>query len=608
MKPRIFPLVFFRILLLLIATIVVISAYAISSYRSFFFDHIRQELFERAQLFEKQFEELLIIGTDEDEEAADYRADRLSQIDERCKNLGERGNFRVTLILPDGVVAGDSEEDPAEMENHAGRPEIRAALAEGRGGNVRYSSTLDQMMVYSAITIESSGRRAGVLRTSVSVDSLRRDLEGLLAKVFIAGMLLLGVGAFVAWRISRRVTLPLMTLKRGAQSISHGRLDAPVPPLSLAELDELAETMNDMAHQLQERISTITNQQVKEQVILSGLFDGVVSFDENGETATVNPSAAQYLRTEPDEVIGRHWNAIARNHELRRFLENAFSENREYVETVIEFEEQNSFFRLRFGTLRGGSQNKPLGALLLIHDVTESKRMEQMRRDFVSSVSHELKTPITAIKGYVETLLDSGEDMDDTSRSFLSVIDRHTDRLDSLVSDLLSLSKIEYQSESGEFSLSEYDVRDIVAYAVELLEEKAKRRHVEIETVLPSSDELHAPVNEELLIQAISNLLDNALKYSEGGSRVRIGAGYSGDGRVRIYVEDEGPGIDEPHHSRIFERFYRVDKARSRELGGTGLGLSIVKHIVRAHGGSVSLSSAPGRGSTFFIYLPSVSK
>jgi two-component system phosphate regulon sensor histidine kinase PhoR len=558
-------------------------------------------------MFELPFTELLLEKTPEDGGSAaaeSYSAGRLARIDEKCSELGRRGNFRITVILPDGEVAGDSEEDPEKMENHADRPEIRDALAEGRGNNVRYSTTLEQMMVYSAIALEDSETVVGVLRTSVSVQTLKRDLEGLLTRVFIAGLLLLGAGAFVAWRISRRVTRPLMTLKQGAQTMSRGKLDAPVPALSLAELDELAETMNDMARQLQERISTITNQQVKEQVILSGLFDGVISFDEHGETATVNPSAAQYLDIVPEEVIGRHWSAVAQNRELHRFLEKAFTEEHEYVETVIEFEELSSFFQLRFGTLNDRSHNRPLGALLLIHDVTESRRMEQMRRDFVSSVSHELKTPITAIKGYVETLLDSGDEMDEMSSSFLSIIDRHTDRLNSLVSDLLSLSRIEYQSERGEITLSEFDLRDIVENAVELFAEKAKRREVEIETILPPAEELHGFVNEELLTQAISNLIDNALKYSESGGNVRVGAEHGNADFIRIYVEDDGPGIDERHHSRIFERFYRVDKARSRELGGTGLGLSIVKHIVRAHGGSVSLSSTPGRGSTFSIYIP----
>lgn len=603
MKPRIFPYIYVRVLLLVIVSLLFISVYAITGYRSFFYDHLQEELEERIMMLEERFIALL-------------RDASPSGIDEECIALGEKGNFRITVILPDGTVVGDSDEAPGSMENHADRPEIRAALSGGGGHNVRYSTTLEKRMLYSAMLLRDERGRYGVLRAAVSLGMVKTDLEELLFRIAIVGLFILVAAAMVAWRVSKRVTAPLDTLKSGAAEISRGLLDMPVPSLSMKELDEVGVSMNEMARQLRDRLSTISDQRRREELILSNMVDGVVSFGNRGTIMTINPSAAKFLSVEPEAAEGKHWTEVVDEPKIRSFLVRSFSEESEKSKTVLCFQKTGIFLKLRFGTLKDLQTGEVIGALLLIHDVTETKRLEYMRRDFVSSVSHELKTPITTVKGFVETLLEDEEEVNENTRSFLEIIDRHTDRLASLVSDLLSLSKIEYQSEQGDIPLEEGDIREPIYSAVELSREKAAERNIRLVSEIPEGERYTALMSRELIERAVGNLIDNAVMYSGEGTTVSVGVVADaadgvqrgeenrGRGRLRIYVRDEGPGIEEKHLSRIFERFYRVDKARSRDLGGTGLGLSIVKHIAIAHGGNVSVESRPEKGSVFVVTLP----
>jgi two-component system phosphate regulon sensor histidine kinase PhoR len=525
-------------------------------------------------------------------------------IDQLCEELGTKGNFRITCILPDGRVVGDSAEDVRKMENHADRPEIRAALQGNRGSNVRRSATLNRMMMYAAVPLQHEGELYGVLRSAVSMERLQDKLSSLIWRIGFAAIFIAAAAALAAYRISRSVEIPLESIKEKAVQMSRGDLSVRSTPFVLQELDELAGAMNRMAEQLQERIETISKQSQREDLTLSNLMDGVMTLDERERIVSLNPSAAALLMINPRQAPGLHWQDAVRDPKIREFLRSCLAEKRPYAETVIGDEKRGTFLRLRFGTIRGaeGAAEQNLGSLLLLQDVTQAKRMEIMRRDFVASVSHELRTPVTAIQGYVETLIDDKESLPSHTRDFLETIRRHSSRLINIVEDLLSLSRIEYQSERGEIGFSVENLADWLPAALETCRDRSKERNISLD--LESEEQLPAYINGQLISQAVSNLIDNAVKYSPRGSRVQVKAFASDSHYLAVSVSDEGPGIAREHHDRLFERFYRVDKDRSRESGGTGLGLSIVKHIVQAHGGSVTVESEPGAGSTFTFYLP----
>lgn len=590
-KRQLIWIVYIRILALLLLSLVIIGWYAVSSYRSFFFDHIRQELYERTFLFEERFLGML----EEREEPFPERVDRV------CRELGRKGNFRITCVLPDGTVAGDSAEEFARMDNHADRPEIRSAMELGTGSNVRYSETLDKVMMYTAVALRREGTLYGVLRSAVSMERLNGKVETLMWRIGYAGIFIAFAAALAAYWISRKVEVPLEHLKERAVLMSRGDLSVRSPSFTTREFDALAAAMNRMAKQLQERIDTISNQSHKEELILSNLIDGVITLDAGGRVVTINPSAAGYLKINPRQAPGLRWEEAVRDPKIRKFLRSCFSESREHAETVIGNEQRGTFLRLRFGVLSDDDQGE-LGSLLLLQDVTQAKRMEYMRRDFVASVSHELRTPVTAVQGFVETLLDDSESLAAHTRNFLEIIRRHSSRLIDIVDDLLSLSKIEYQSERGEIGFAEEALHQWLEAGVEACRSRAAEKEVILE--LEADESLTVYINGQLIAQAVTNLVDNAVKYSPEGSRVTVRAEAADAQYLAVTVSDNGPGIAREHHDRLFERFYRVDKARSRELGGTGLGLSIVKHIVQAHGGSVALESEPGEGSTFTFYLP----
>jgi two-component system phosphate regulon sensor histidine kinase PhoR len=436
----------------------------------------------------------------------------------------------------------------------------------------------------------------------VSIERLQSQVAQLVWRIAFMGIFIAFAAALAAYWISRKVEVPLEQLEKRAVAMSRGDLASRTPPFATRELHELGMAMNRMASQLQERIATISQQNHNEKLILSNLVDGVVTLNAQGLVMTVNPSAAILLRINPDLAPGLHWEEAVRDPKIREFLRSSLSEGRRHAEIVIGDERKGTFLRLRFGLLGGDAEEGEHGSLLILQDVTQSKRMEYMRRDFVASVSHELRTPVTAIQGFVETLLEDEESATGQAREFLRIIGRHSSRLIGIVDDLLALSRIEYQSERGEIGFRAEDLGEWVEAGVEACRPEAVQKEVTLETDCESP--LPVYINGQLISQAVSNLVGNAIKYSPAGSRVRVHAWHFDANTHAVSVSDDGPGIAEEHHERIFERFYRVDKARSRSLGGTGLGLSIVKHIIHAHGGSVQLRSSPGAGSTFTFLLP----
>jgi len=590
-KPRLISLIFFRMLILLTLLFVLITGFTISSFHSFFYQTTQKELFERVSMCADRFTLLL---QDSDSQHP--------QIESEVQKLSKRGNVRLTLILTDGTVMSDSHEDSDDMENHYNRPEIQAALETGHGHNVRFSDTLDQQMMYSAIKLTDNDKTLGILRMAISTEALRNELADLIIKIILGGFLIVLGSALSAWWISRRISQPLEVLKNGAVRISNGHLDTQLPPFTTYELDEMSSAMNRMGSQLHKRILTITSQQHREKQILSNMMDGVLTITPEGHIATINPSAAKLLHVSESHTPGKEWQKVIESPELREFIQDCLTNYPDKAKKIFYNELRNNYLQARFGTLKAPQTETYAGALVLLQDVTQSHQMEIMRKDFVSSVSHELRTPVTAIKGFVETVLDEDNKLSTTTAGFLRIIASHSDRLINIVNDLLSLSKIEYMNERSSIVFDVTEMKAPVLQAVQSCRANAEKRDIELKTRFEEGIKGH--INAQLITQACINLIDNAIKYSTPGTQVTISSYRDFHGDICISVGDNGIGIPEDHKDRVFERFYRIDKARSRDMGGTGLGLAIVKHIVRAHNGSITLSSRENEGSLFILSFP----
>ena len=519
-------------------------------------------------------------------------------VDRRCKELGGSSAVRVTVVLPEGRVIGDSKADPGTMENHGNRPEIAAALAGRTGHSERFSDTLRRTLAYLAVPVVREGRVVGAVRTALPLADIDRELQAAHREVALGVLGAALLFALVAWVLVRRITRPLEEMEAVAVRLAAGDLQARVPPPSGGrEMRALARALNEMAGQLEGRLSTITNQSRELAAVLASMSEGVLAVDSGGRILHINAAAAEQLGLAGEPARGRPVEEIVRHADLHRFIRGIQAGGRGGELELAAPGER--FLRLQ-GTPLEDAAGRQIGVLVVMSDTTRLKRLEQMRQDFVANVSHELKTPITALRAGVDTLLDSERSAED--RHFIEMMGRQIHRLGAIVGDLLSLSRLEHDEQNGRVVREPGPVRDVLRRAAAALAKPAENKRIAITVECPEG--LQASINAPLLEQAVTNLIDNAVKYSGEGARVEVAAEpFNGEG-VAIRVKDNGPGIEQRHLPRIFERFYRVDQARSRALGGTGLGLAIVKHIARAHGGTVAVESTPGSGSVFTLRLP----
>jgi two-component system phosphate regulon sensor histidine kinase PhoR len=531
-----------------------------------------------------------------------YEVGDFSQVDALCKQLGRSGNTRITVILPSGRVVGDTQEDPERMDNHGDRPEVLQVL-QGRpvGVETRFSKTLGQRMMYVAIPMKKGDDTVGVLRTAIAASSIERALADIYVRIAMAGIVIAVAAAFMSFVVARRISRPLEEMRRGAERFAKGDFTRQLPGGTWLEIDALAGAMNQMARELDERIRTIVRGRNEQQAVLASMVESVVAVDTDCRCISINQAAARLLGVTPDRAQGKDLHAIINNLNLQRFVERALESDEPIEELIVLHETAEECYLHAHGTALRDGHRKRIGAVVVMNDITRLRRLERVRKDFVANVSHELKTPITSIKGFVETLLDGAMNDPEDARRFLDIIARQAGRLNAIINDLLTLSKLEQQSETMEISVKRENIRGTIDAAVGLCEIKSTEKGVAID--VDCDPTLTAEVNDPLLEQALVNLIDNAIKYSESGSRVQVSAARVDD-EIQISVRDHGCGIEQKHLPRLFERFYRVDKARSRNLGGTGLGLAIVKHICQVHRGRVTAESSPGKGSTFTIHLP----
>ena len=574
-------------LLVTLISLVAATWFASRTLKQVFLEKSASDLEARARLFESQVLDYL---SPLDAEAID----RLS------KKIGGHATTRITVILPSGEVIGDSEKDPAKMDNHVDRPEVIQALSGQVGLSTRYSRTLGKDMMYVGISLRKDSKILGVVRTSVPLTSIDEALESIETKIAVGGLLVAVFAAILSLLVSRRISRPIEEIRRGAERFARGDFKCRLPVSGSEELGSLSETMNQMAIELQERINSMREQRNELEAVLSSMDEGVIALDKEERVISINNAAAQMFETNPSSAQGRSIQEVVRNLDVQKFVKDALSGEEPVERDIALYSDGERILNGHSTVLRdaGGSR---MGVLIVLNDVTRLRRLENVRRDFVANVSHEIKTPITAIKGFVETLHDGAMKNSKDAERFLVIVQKHVDRLDAIIEDLLSLSRIEQEAEREEIVLEEAHIKEVLLTAIQLCQVKAAPRNISLE--LSCSEDLMAKINPPLLEQAVLNLLDNAIKYSDAESKVQVEA-RKADSEILIRVRDQGCGIDKKYLSRLFERFYRVDKARSRKMGGTGLGLAIVKHITLAHGGHVTVESVPGKGSTFSLHLP----
>jgi two-component system phosphate regulon sensor histidine kinase PhoR len=572
-------------LLITLVTLVAVTWYSARSWRLFFLEQTAADLETRGRLVESRIGGRAALADG-------------PEIDKLCKDLGKITATRLTVILPSGQVLGDTEEDPAKMDNHGDRPEFQEAVKGKVGVSTRFSFTLGHSRMYVAIPLKDQDRIIGVVRASLAMTAIEQALRAYFLKIVLGGLVIALLVAALSFFISRRLSGPLENLKRGALRFAQGDLDRKLPIPQTDELASLAEVLNDMATKLEDRINALIRQGQMQDAVLSSMIEGVLAIDAEQRLIALNRAGARLLGVDPEAALRQSIQEVVEDSQLRWFINRTLSAH-DPIEGEVAINEGKKILQAHGTSLRDAAGTN-IGVLIVLHDVTHLRRLEHLRRDFVANVSHELKTPVTSIKGFVETLLAGAIQEPENAEKFLRIIARQTDRLNEIINDLLSLSRIEQDAERGQIFLTAQRIKGVLAAAVEVCEPKAKERNIRV--ILDCPNDLRARINAPLLEQALVNLVDNAIKYSERDREIRVEAERLGP-EVMVRVRDQGNGIAPEHLPRLFERFYRVDPGRSRQSGGTGLGLAIVKHIAQAHGGKVTVESTPGKGSIFSLHL-----
>jgi two-component system phosphate regulon sensor histidine kinase PhoR len=535
-----------------------------------------------------------------------------AQLQTIVRELSLRARARVTLVDASGRVLADSavsDGDLAGVENHLTRPEIEQAVVTGSGTDLRASHTTGDRTLYRAVRLgEAAAASALYLRLGLPMTALEHELATLKRNLMLAfGSAFLVAVALSVW-LARSLTKPLSDMATAARHLAAGNLTVHVQSSSHDEVGLLADTLNHVSGELRSKIEELSEDRSQLLAVLTSMVEGVMVLDSKGRILQVNPAWERMFGVSRDEARGRESSEVFGHPKLNALVSAVLAARTGQEGEIIL---TNGRCLNVEASVAGGEQDNEACAVLVFHDVTDLRRLEHIRKDFVANVSHELRTPLTSIKGYVEALLDGGKDDPDTSARFLDIILKQSDRLNLILEDLLQLSKIE----SGQVQFKQEPlligpvVERTIAMIKPLADKKQHRLSAQVAADVPLING-----DQERLVQVVSNLVDNAIKYTPQGGQITVSVGRislpgggSGDvlpTGVELIVTDTGIGIPEADRPRVFERFYRVDKARSRELGGTGLGLAIVKHIVEGHGGQIHVEGNVPTGSRFVVRLP----
>ena len=522
--------------------------------------------------------------------------------------------IRITILDTNGVVLADSEEDPALMENHRTvnkREEIEVAIKKGVGSSQRYSTTVNEDMLYVAIfaNIQNS---SFIIRTSESMLSLNMGINTARQRIILISIIILIVIIPAVILTSRFITKPLFVIGKAAEKISKGDLLEPIPEFQnkifphTKEINSISTALNDMAKELNKKIKTITKEKNEQKNILNyiniiqySMSEGLIAVDLNNKISAINKAAASYLGLHRKKDIGKTFDKRIKNKAIKKIIKSILKKQRPLTKEIRIGQLKKMFFTVN-GKVLKDQKSKSVGCLIVMTDVTRLKQLEAMRRVFVANVSHELKTPITSIGGYIETA--QGDIPLKTKNEFLEKAIRQNNRMNSIIDDLLRLSRIEALEDEDAFNLSIQNLLPIIEGSVEDIRENIKKYSIKID--IKCSEDISAKVDSQLMREALINLIDNAIKYGDESSTVLLSVKEKTK-TVFIDIENRGSIIPEKERDRIFNRFYRIDKSRSKKTGGTGLGLAIVKHISIVHGGNIEVKKSDEASTIFRLTLPS---
>jgi two-component system, OmpR family, phosphate regulon sensor histidine kinase PhoR len=517
-------------------------------------------------------------------------------------SFGVQTGFRITVIEPGGRVLADNQGNPALMDNHSDRPEVRAARETGRGSSVRFSRTIGKNELYLAYRLPSSSESGPlILRVALPLQEISQGFQAAQHGVFLISVFLFLLALGLGYFFTRSLTNRIQSIQKFSENVARGNLSARVKEVTADELGSLADSLNTTANALQRTIDELREERNRVAAILEGMRAGVLATDAEGRITLMNPVLARILQLNLKASLEKHVTEIIRNTELKEIFDRVLAEKKEVTATVEMALTSARSFDVVAVPLRETVEG-PSGVVVVLHDISRLKELENIRKDFVANVSHELRTPLTSIRGFAETLLEGALEDKKNNRRFVEIIKSHAIRLSDITMDLLTLATLE--SESFKLNYELIELHGLCSEVVESIRPIAQSKQQEIAIrIAENLPPLRA--DRGRLRQVLTNLLDNAVKFTPEEGRVSLEVALAAQGAgVTVSVKDNGIGIPPYDLPRIFERFYRVDKARSREQGGTGLGLAIVKHIVEAHQGGIEVRSALGKGSEFCFTLP----
>ena len=563
----------------------------------FYLDEAREHLTSKAHLIQS---------------GIDTKRENVS-LQDLVKKSSSLSEIRITILDTNGVVLADSEENPGSMENHRGvnkREEIEVAIKKGIGNSQRYSTTINEDMLYVAIlaSVENSNI---IIRTSESMQSLNTSINKARKRIVLISIIILIVIIPIVIITSRLITRPLFLIGKAAKKISKGDMMDPIPISQKSffsgteEISSITVALNDMAKELDKKIATITKEKNEQKNILNyiniiqySMSEGLIAVDLENKISTINKAASSYLNIDRKKDIGKQYDKKIKNKAIKKIIKSILKKQRPITKEIRIGQMKKMFFTVN-GKVLKDQKLKPVGCLIVMTDVTRLKQLEAMRRVFVANVSHELKTPITSIGGYIET---AQKDISlKTKNEFLEKAINQNNRLNSIIDDLLRLSRIEAIEDENAFTLSTQKLLPIIEGSVEDIRENIKKYGIKV--VIECSKDIYAKIDSQLMREALINLLENAIKYGVDNSTVIISVKRKSN-KILIDIENKGEVIPEKERDRIFNRFYRVDKSRSKKTGGTGLGLAIVKHISIVHNGTIEVHKSDGNTTVFRLTLP----
>ncbi len=578
MKRGIFKRIFLLYAAILVLALLFIEFSITDTLRGSYLDSLKQSLTVQASLI----------------------ADRVTftasgNYDEFCRQAKEKTGARVTIILRDGTVIGDSDSESSRMENHAGRPEVQRAALNGTGMYIRYSDTVKHELLYVAYRVSTQGKPSGYVRLSIPLEDVDHAVTAARINIIlVVSFVILATGAFSLWQIDylRRLT---KQIKDFATALVPRGIGKRLFLADAGEFSEIAESLNSMSEELKTVIEEHEQERKRLNEILRSIPDALLILDKNGAVLLSSSATRNFFGDVP--LMGRPFIQVVRNSAFFSLLDEVRTSGAAGTTEFTLDRPEERHCVVRISPLFHGNDVLS-GFVAIFHDITQLKKLEQVRKDFVANISHELKTPITAIQGFAETLLEGALDDREHARKFLETIRSNSKRINTLVDDLMTISKIELGVIGVDKSEVAFD--DIADAVLPIVKEKAAAKGIDLKTsIAPDIGTIMA--DRDRLIQILTNLVDNAIKFTDKGG-VTFGIGEE-NGRTFLFVEDTGIGISDKHLARLGERFYRVDTARSRKMGGTGLGLAIVKHLVKAHGWDMKIESVPDKGTKVRIVI-----